>query len=265
MISIQEIKKQYPNELHLFDRGLLKEYLQYQILSIIFRHKLANKLSFLGGTCIKIVYNSKRFSEDLDFDNKNLSYEEFIELSEFIKRELELLGFKVETKQIRRMAFHCDIKFPQLLFEQGLSAVKSEKILIQFGTFDQKVEYESNVFILSKFDVFDQIIVTPRDVILAQKLWTITQRKKAKGRDFYDIMFLWQNSLPDISFLRSKFGTDDFREIIDLIQRSIKYFNWNDLALDVKPFLYNKLDAQKIKDFPKFLEQKIQRRGFEPL
>src|SRR3989344_6174307 len=96
MISIEEIKKFYPSDIHKYNRGLLREYLQYLILSLIFSHKIGRKLTFLGGTCLRIVYGSKRFSEDLDFDNKNLTEGEFTLLSQYIAKELEKLGLKVE-------------------------------------------------------------------------------------------------------------------------------------------------------------------------
>jgi len=97
MLSIEEIKKQYPNDIHKFERGLLREYLQYLILEIVFSSNVSTKLSFLGGTCLRIVHGSKRFSEDLDFDNKDLSLEEFTFLAKKIKRELQRQGFVVET------------------------------------------------------------------------------------------------------------------------------------------------------------------------
>ena len=81
MLSIEEIKKQYPSDIHKFERGLLREYLQFLILEIIFSSNISTKLSFLGGTCLRIVHGIKRFSEDLDFDNKELSSKEFISLA----------------------------------------------------------------------------------------------------------------------------------------------------------------------------------------
>jgi len=224
-------------------------------LGIIFSHPISKKLSFLGGTCLKIVYGLKRFSEDLDFDNKDLSIEDFKELSEYIKKELERIGFEVEIRMITKSAFYCYVKFPELLFKQGLYSMKNEKILIQLDTFDQKVEYQSDVFILDKFDLFKQIIVTPKSVILAQKLWTITQIKRIKGRDFYDIMFLMQNTKSDILFLESKFGTSDVRKVKDTIFNSLKDVIWDDVVKDVEPFLINSSDAEKIRLFEDFLDQ----------
>ena len=101
MLDINSIKFQYPSNLHQFDRGLLREYLQYLILSVVFSHKNGRKLSFLGGTCLRIVYGLPRFSEDLDFDNKDLSFAEFEEIGESIKKALEKQGFVVSIRFIK--------------------------------------------------------------------------------------------------------------------------------------------------------------------
>lgn len=255
MLNIEEIKEQYPNSLHKFNRGLLREYLQYQILNIIYKHKIGLKLSFLGDTCLRIVYKSKRFSEDLDFDNKNLSYSEFKKLAAYIKKELSLLGFETEIKQFQKMAFHCYIKFPGLLYKHGLSPIKQEKVLIQVDTFDQEVNYKNKPFILDKFSVPQQILTTPKEIILSQKLWTITQRKRAKGRDFFDAMFLLQNTKPNIKFLAKKFKTKDFKKIKSIILNRVKQIDWDQLTKDLQPFVHQVDEAKKIRLFPEFLKQ----------
>lgn len=255
MLTFDEIKREYSTDLHSFDRGLVREYLQYQILGIVFTHPLGKKLSFLGGTCLRIVYKLNRFSEDIDFDNKNLTEQEFIELSIYVEKELQKLGFHVQIKNISKEAFHCYIKFPKLLFEQGLSPFEEEKIIIQLDTFDQEVNYESGLFIIDKFDIFKQIRVTPKSVILSQKLWTITQRKRFKGRDFYDAMFLMQSTKPDIEFLNKKFGTDNMQEIKNIVLSHTKDVNWNILITDLEPFMTKKEDAGKIRLFNDFLKQ----------
>lgn len=257
MLDIATIKQHYPNNLHRFDRGLLREYLQFQILAILFTHPLSKKLSFLGETCLRIVHGLPRFSEDIDFDNKNLSEQEFKEISLFLEKELEKRGYIVETRVVAKGAFHCHIKFPPLLYNQGITNQKYEKILIQVDTFDQEVEYETEIFILDKFEFFTQIVTTPKETILSQKLWTITQRPRLKGRDFFDIMFLLQNTQPDLAFLKSKFGEKDLPNITNDILLYLKDTNWNQVVKDVKPFLLKQEDAEKIQLFPQYLKQKL--------
>ena len=257
MLDIATIKQTYDPQFHSFERNLLREYLQYQILAILFTHPLSRKLSFLGGTCLRIVHQLPRFSEDIDFDHTNLSEVEFEMIGQFLKRELEKRGYIIEIRFVAKGALHCHIKFPRLLYQHGISPQKSEKILIQVDTFDQGVDYQSDIFILDKFEFFTQIKVTPKEVILSQKLWTITQRPRSKGRDFFDIMFLEQSTKPDLAFLQAKFGQKDLSTIIIKILEKLRDKNFRKLADDVRPFLLHPHDANRIELFADFLLQKF--------
>jgi len=61
MLSLEELKPYYPKSLHSYERFIIREYLQFKILEIIFGSPYENKLAFLGGTCLRIVHNSSRF------------------------------------------------------------------------------------------------------------------------------------------------------------------------------------------------------------
>ena len=120
MLNLSEILKAYPEPLQIHKPFILREYLQYKILEILFEGSYATKFCFLGGTCLRLVHNNLRFSEDLEFDNFQISEKDFSEVSESIKTGLERQGYQVEMKQVIRGAYHCHIRFPGLLFEQGL-------------------------------------------------------------------------------------------------------------------------------------------------
>ena len=105
MLEFQQIKEQYPENLQRFERSILREYLQYKILQAIFDSKHANRLSFLGGTALRIVYGNTRFSEDIDLDNFGLSWQEFEEVIQKVSRFLSLEGFEVEIKNIKKGAY----------------------------------------------------------------------------------------------------------------------------------------------------------------
>jgi len=138
MLSLAEIEKYYPENIRAFKRNILREYLQYKILQIIFNSKYANKLSFLGGTALRIVSDNARFSEDLDFDNFGLKEKEFDEISQLVKKHLELEGYEVEVRNIFKDAYRCYVRIPKLLFDSGLSGYEEEKILIQLDTAPQQ-------------------------------------------------------------------------------------------------------------------------------
>lgn len=70
MLTFEQICEYFPKELvKINPKGVLVEYLQYELLDSIFKQANSEKLSFIGGTAIRFIYDSKRFSEDIDFDN----------------------------------------------------------------------------------------------------------------------------------------------------------------------------------------------------
>ena len=77
------------------------------------------------------------------------------------------------------------------------------------------------------------------------------------GRDFFDIMFLVQNTKPDALFLENKVGTSKIDQIKAIIQRHLADANFELLANDVHSFLQNHHDADKIKLFPQFINQQL--------
>ena len=160
MLDIEQIESFYPEHLRLFRKNLLREYLQYKILEAIFESPLADRLTFMGGTCIHMVHGSPRFSEDLDFDNSGINRNEFETLSQRVKKALELQGYTVELKNTFQDAFRASLRFPGLLRDSGISGHRDEKLLIQIDTEPQGVRYGPDRFILNKFDVFSPIRIT---------------------------------------------------------------------------------------------------------
>ena len=104
MLTLDQIEQQYPESLRPFKKNILREYLQYKILELIFSSACAGKLVFLGGTALRIVYGSPRFSEGLDFDNRGITEEEFADLSEIVKQGLQREGLEVEITTGFKMA-----------------------------------------------------------------------------------------------------------------------------------------------------------------
>ena len=116
MLTLEQIQQQYPQNLRLFPRSLLREYLQYKILEIIFASEYASKLVFIGGTALRIAHDNNRFSEDVDFDNFGLTDAEFKQTSYKVKAGLEAEGFKVEIDFKGKESYRCEVRFPGLLF-----------------------------------------------------------------------------------------------------------------------------------------------------
>jgi predicted nucleotidyltransferase component of viral defense system len=209
----------------------------------------------MGGTCLRIVFGTNRFSEDLDFDNFGLSIDEFDSLAAVVAGKLEDEGYTVEIKTVHKGAFRCYIRIPGLLFDNNLSGYQEEKILIQLDTEEQKFLYKPEPFILNKFDIITGIFHSPKNILLSQKLWAILNRKTPKGRDFYDAMFLFSLTKPDYEYLALKAGIKNQKELVEKLQKRIQGIDFKQLTKDVSPFLINANDAKRIELFPEFLRE----------
>lgn len=249
MLTLQQIEQQYPENIRVFKRGILREYLQYKILEIIFSSEFAGKLSFMGGTALRLVYGNTRFSEDLDFDNFGLSENEFDKLSVIIRKGLEAQGLKTEISTVAKGAFRCNIRLPEILFVNQLSPFKEEKILIQVDSFAQNFDYKPEKKSLNKFDVFSEIFITPPNILLSQKIYAIFNRRRAKGRDFYDIVFLLSFAKPSYEYLAQKLNINSPGELKKKIVLLCAELNLEELANDAEPFLFSPQDSKKIKLF----------------
>ncbi len=206
MIDIEHLASFYPKNLRPFKKNILREYLQYKIIEIIFNSQYSSRLVFMGGTAIKIVHSNSRFSEDLDFDNRGISKTEFIELTEHIKKRLNLKGYKLETKVTTKWAYKCHFKFLDLLSQTGVSGHLNTKLVIQFDTEPQNYNYEPEKELINKFEVFTNIFVVPKDLLLSQKICAVFTRNRPMGRDFFDIVFLHGETIPDMKYLSEKLG-----------------------------------------------------------
>lgn len=253
MINIEYIKSFYSHKEQSFNQFLLKEYLQYQILNIIFSTKYAENLSFLGWTAIRLIHNSTRFSEDLDFDNFWLNEKDFEDFSLIIKSELEKLWFLVEIKNVFKWAYRCYIRLPNILKELGFSNLEDEKILIQIDTVKQDYKYNSDKKILDKFDIYKLINVCPIDIILSKKIHALIDRKRIKWRDFFDIIYLYKFTKPNFKYLENKIWIKSNLELKNKLLDFCKDLDFKEISDDVKPFLINKDEINRILIFKDFI------------
>lgn len=256
MLPLSEIRPYFPEDLHRFPRFMLREYLQYKMLEILYESPFATDLCFLGGTCLRIVYGNRRFSEDLDFDNISLEEDAFKEVADEIQKGLQREGYQVELKTVMKGAWHCHIKFPGLLFDEGLSGHQEEKILIQLDTEPQHFDYEPEQFLLNRFEVFTTIWTTPLPLLMAQKLYAIINRDRNKGRDFYDLVFLMGRDIrPNYKYLEAKVSISDTKSLKEAVLDRCRHLDMDTMARDVEPFLFDASDVKKVTHFEDVVQQ----------
>jgi predicted nucleotidyltransferase component of viral defense system len=238
-----------------FDRFMMREYLQHKILEIIFQTESGSKLSFMGGTCLRIVHGNMRFSEDLDFDNRGVTESGWTALTATIKNELHLFGLTVEIQEVRRQAWHIYIRIPKLLFEEGLTGQEEEKILIQVDAESQLADYPVEVFLLNRWDFLQPIRVVPLPTLMSQKCLAFLNRKREKGRDLFDIAFLTGLGVkPDYAYLAQKTDIKTPEMLLERLKNRTAEVDLKALARDVEPFLIRPADVKKVHLFDQLVE-----------
>ena len=95
-------------------RGILREYLQILILKELYSAKSGKSLYFTGGTYLRLAYNLKRFSEDLDFNTRSLTKHGFEALIGEVKNGLRKTG--IDSRM--RFAHWGNIYVAKLIFPE---------------------------------------------------------------------------------------------------------------------------------------------------
>lgn len=253
MLELSQIESYYPEPLRVFKRNLLREYLQYKLLEIIYDSKEGSRLIFMGGTAIHIIHGAPRFSEDLDFDDRGLTAGDFRRLQTIIRSKMELQGFRVETAAVGRTARRIVVRFPGLYHLYALSTDPREKVHLHIDAEPQRFEYEAEAVLVDKFDVFGRILAAPVDLLLAQKLTCLFTRQRPLGRDVFDALFLWGKTKPRQAYLNDRLGVRTGREFRSRLLRRCRELDFDRLARDVAPFLFRPEEAGKVKLFPDFV------------
>jgi len=254
MLSLDQIKQFYPDSENISERNMLREYLQYKILAAIFESKYAERLSFIGGTAIRIIYGSDRFSEDLDLNHSELPREEYNHLTKGVRRMLEKEGLQVETRNVFKDTFRCYLRISHLLFEYGLSAHRDEKVLIQLDARAENFDLKPHLKIINKFGVFAQVRVNPPDVLLSQKIKAVLERKRVLGRDLYDIVYLASLTAPNAKYLEEKLGFAVPEKLKDALKKRVSPYNLDRLAKDISPFVSDENKLEVVRKFGQWLE-----------
>ena len=237
------------------EKQVMAEYLQCLILQSFFRHAPVGKVSFIGGTSLRFFYDLSRFSEDLNFDNFGLGVSEFEEVIGKMIKDLEAQGFAVDSLIKIKGAFHCYIRFSNLLFANKLSSHATEKILVKIDTVTQDFIFVPEKKFFDRYGIVEEILVNPKDILMAQKTIALLERKTAKGRDFFDYTFLHSFTQPSLGYLQQKAGIASLPELKERLLKRCEEVNFDEMAKDVAPFLFNTGDAIRITKFKQYIEQ----------
>jgi predicted nucleotidyltransferase component of viral defense system len=257
MIPLDSIRGFFPPSLRLpaFNRHMLKEYVECLALEWIARSPWAGSLTFIGGTSLRLILGIDRFSEDLDFDIKELDAKSFRDLTDGLVAHLARNGLPAASKDHeseRLTALRRSIVFPGFLHDLGLSPFKEERFLMKVEAQDQGLRYERETAHVNRCGFFFPVCVPPEPVLCAMKLSALLTR--GKGRDFYDAIFLLQRTMPDYGFLSASHpGVTDKASLKLALTEKAMSVNLELKRRDVEHLLFNRERAAAILNFKAFV------------
>jgi predicted nucleotidyltransferase component of viral defense system len=233
---------------------MLKEYIQLMILNYLSNTSYIRKIVFIGGTNLRLMKGIDRFSEDLDFDCKQMSEQNFAEMTDEVLLFLQHAGWKVETRDKaagKLSAFRRNIYFPELLFELGLSGYREERFLIKIESQDQKVDYAPVMANVRGCGFFFPFPVPPDDILCAMKISALLARQK--GRDFYDAMFLLAQTTPNYDYLTQKWNIHRWEELKEAFLKTLEKTDLKKKSQDFEHLLFQSNSNNKILLFKEFI------------
>jgi predicted nucleotidyltransferase component of viral defense system len=256
MIRLEQIKPYFPEFIRnnpARQKYMLKEYIQLMILDFLSATPFVKKLIFIGGTNLRLVKGIDRFSEDLDFDCKNLSEQDFTEMAASVLAFLQRSGLKTEARDKpndKLKAYRSGIYFPKLLFELGLSGYREERFLIKLESQNQGFDYHPQMANINGCGFFFPFPVPPDDVLCAMKISALLSRQK--GRDFYDAMFLLAQTQPNYDYLAKKQNIHNFQELKIALETTVQNTDLTYKSKDFEHLLFSN-NSNKILLFNDFL------------
>ena len=233
---------------HTNARGVLREYLQILILKELYRSELNKKMFFTGGTYLRLVHNTKRFSEDLDFETNSLSRKEFESDLADVTKEFSRLGMKLDLS----FEHWGNVYSSRLIFkdiEKQYNIVskysKKEGIIIKVETCKVGYKIKTQPQMLSGFGEFFPYMCLTEGIIFANKIDTFL--KKERGRHLYDMMFMLSKKFPIEKLVLKHLGIKQnpsdviLKRIEDLSSSMLKK-----MAENLRPFLFEEVEADMV-------------------
>jgi len=185
-LAIQFRTSEFPN--------IVREYFQHLFLSQLYRLENSDNLLFKGGTVLRVIYGSPRFSEDLDFSIFRVErhiQKKFIEdLFTTVLVEIEKIGIKVELgPKPGRTAegYYGDATFH--IYDYQPISVSLNISSRNEGGVKGEVDSVANDFVPT-YNVFH----LPQELLVDEKIFgALLTRWKA--RDFYDLYFIMRKGI----------------------------------------------------------------------
>jgi predicted nucleotidyltransferase component of viral defense system len=237
MIS-QKTLEQLKDKYQISPNTIMREYFQHVFLSYFYQQKHTDKVYFKGGTALRLIYQSLRFSEDIDFTaaHVNTAPIEDAVVETLADIAKEGIGTDIEESKPTTSGYIAILH---------LSAYDTT-IPIRLEVSLRKEKRAGSVTAIASDYIPDYTVVQLEEAqLIGEKITALLTRKKP--RDFYDFYFL----------LRHNMIHDKNRETFEAVQKAL---NETHISFDteLREFL-PKSHHMIIRDFKTTLEREIKR------
>jgi len=184
-LATQHQTSEFPN--------IVREYFQHLFLVELSKREGAEKLLFKGGTALRIVYGSPRFSEDLDFSMFGVRADQtqrFVEDHfEGVLSAMAKSGVRVELGQanVTTGGYFGDATFTMAEYQPVTVAINISNRNGRNVT--GEVDAIANDFIPTY-----TLVHLPKEQIVEEKIFSALL-ERGKARDFYDCYFMLRKNM----------------------------------------------------------------------
>jgi len=229
-------------------RGILREYLQVLILKAFYKHPESKKMYFTGGTALRLIHLTKRFSEDLDFNIAKLNKGEFEQLLTRVSDDLKKEGFAAAVSFFHRDKFLiAEIVFPDVEKQYAIESkyTKLKGIMIKVEAYAPKWKIHSETHLISGFGQMCPVVCTQKGASFANKIDALIHKNRA--RHLFDIMFMLSQHYPIDKNVFKKLCVQG-PPMVAILNR-VDGFSLQELkkqAEQLRPFLFDESEADLI-------------------
>jgi len=238
----------------VMEDNIQHEVMQKIALAGLARGGFFEKAAFYGGTCLRLLHNMRRFSEDMDFSllepNRNFRFEDYFPA---VVEEFKLAGKDVEIKMKH--------KGQPSAIESAFLKETSDVFDIGFTTENRlKVKIEVDIDPPPKFSTEMKTVTSPRTFwarsytlpdLFAGKVSAALFRKwkrRIKGRDWYDVAWYITKRVPlDLTHLverakesAPKTDVSTPEKVIAAFDARIDAIDFDNARADVEPYVMDK-------------------------
>lgn len=163
-----------------------REYIQHLFLSYFYQQPHTDKIYFKGGTALRILYDSPRFSEDLDFSSSLTNIHPIEQAVLETLTEIERENIRPELNESKRTSGGY---LAIITFQMEANTV-SLQLDVSLREGRKKGE---PVTVASSYIPAFTVVALEREQLVQEKINALLSRQKA--RDFYDLYFILRANL----------------------------------------------------------------------